>query len=83
MLKSAKFTQRQLNNIDFAVSKRLKIKRLELGLTQKDLSKAIDVSIQQITKYESGTNRISSGNLYLLAKFLRVPVNYFFQTISM
>jgi transcriptional regulator with XRE-family HTH domain len=66
------------DHVDHLVSKRLKMRRIMLGISQQELSDAVDVSIQQIQKYEKATNRISSGKLYSFAKFLRVPVSYFF-----
>lgn len=68
----------KVDPIDIYVGKRLKSRRLMLGMSQNDLGEAINVSIQQIQKYERATNRISSSKLYNLAKFLRVPVAYFF-----
>lgn len=66
------------DNIDKLVSRRLKMRRMILGLSQNDLGKAVDVSIQQVQKYEKATNRISSGKLFAFAKFLKVPINYFY-----
>ncbi|KJV57268.1 helix-turn-helix family protein [Orientia chuto str. Dubai] len=70
------------DSVDLYVSKRLKMRRIMLGLSQKNLAEAVDVSIQQIQKYEKSTNRISSGKLYSFANLLQVPVNYFFEKIS-
>ncbi len=66
------------DDVDKLVSRRLKMRRMMLGLSQQDLGGALDVSIQQIQKYEKATNRISSGKLFALSKFLRVPINYFY-----
>ena len=68
----------KVDPIDTYVGKRLKSRRLMLGYSQQDLGEAVNVSIQQIQKYERATNRISSSKLYNFAKFLRVPVSYFF-----
>lgn len=68
----------KVDPIDIYVGKRLKSRRLMLGYSQQDLGEAVNVSIQQIQKYERATNRISSSKLYNFAKFLRVPVSYFF-----
>jgi transcriptional regulator with XRE-family HTH domain len=38
----------------------------------------LNVTIQQIRKYEAAKNRISSGNLFYLAQALKVPISYFF-----
>jgi transcriptional regulator with XRE-family HTH domain len=66
------------DNVDKLVSRRLKMRRMMLGMSQQDLGKAVDVSIQQVQKYEKATNRISSGKLYAFSKFLKVPVTYFY-----
>lgn len=70
------------DDVDRMVSKRLKTRRLMLGLSQQELGEAVDVSIQQIQKYEKATNRISSGKLFNLSKFLKVPISYFFNDKS-
>ena len=61
---------------------RLKLRRLALGLTQTKVAKAINVTFQQIQKYEKGTNGVSSIRLLQLANYLKVPVNYFFEDFS-
>ena len=50
-----------------------------LGLTQTKVAQAINVTFQQIQKYEKGTNGISSLRIMQLANFLKVPVVYFFE----
>ena len=71
-------TRGRADNVDKLVSRRLKTRRMMLGLSQHDLGKAVDVSIQQIQKYEKATNRISSGKLFAFSRFLKVPVTYFY-----
>ena len=67
------------DDIDKLVSRKLKMRRMMLGLSQEEVGQAVDVSIQQIQKYEKARNRIASGKLFTLAKFLKVPINYFFE----
>ena len=55
------------------------MRRLALGLTQTKVAQAINVTFQQIQKYEKGTNGISSLRVMQLANFLKVPVVYFFE----
>ena len=57
---------------------KLRMRRLALGLTQTKVAQAINVTFQQIQKYEKGTNGISSLRIMQLANFLKVPVTYFF-----
>ena len=56
----------------------LKMRRLALGLTQTKVAKAINVTFQQIQKYEKGINGVSSIRLLQLSNYLKVPINYFF-----
>ena len=58
---------------------KLRMRRLALGLTQTKVANAINVTFQQIQKYEKGTNGISSLRIMQLANFLKVPVVYFFE----
>ena len=67
------------DNVDKLVSRRLKMRRVLLGMSQQDIGKAVDVSIQQVQKYEKATNRISSGKLFIIGKFLKVPITYFYE----
>jgi transcriptional regulator with XRE-family HTH domain len=60
----------------------LKKRRLALGLTQTKVAKAINVTFQQIQKYEKGINGVSSVRLLQLASYLKVPINYFFDNYS-
>jgi|10_taG_2_1085330.scaffolds.fasta_scaffold67497_4 DNA-binding XRE family transcriptional regulator len=48
---------------------KLKEIRLSLNQTQTDLSKAADVTFQQIQKYENGINAVPLYKLILLCKF--------------
>ena len=70
------------DNFNKHLGSKLKLRRLALGLTQTKVAKAINVTFQQIQKYEKGTNGVSSIRLLQLANFLKVPVNYFFEDFS-
>ena len=61
------------------LGKKLRIRRLSLGLTQTKVAQAINVTFQQIQKYEKGTNGVSSNRLMQLSQFLKVPIIYFFE----
>ena len=69
-------------NFNKHLGSKLKLRRLALGLTQTKVAKAINVTFQQIQKYEKGTNGVSSIRLLQLANYLKVPVNYFFEDFS-
>jgi transcriptional regulator with XRE-family HTH domain len=70
------------DNFNKHLGSKLKLRRLALGLTQTKVAKAINVTFQQIQKYEKGTNGVSSIRLLQLANYLKVPVNYFFEDFS-
>jgi len=60
------------------VGKRIRLRRLQLTLSQTDLGQKLGVAFQQVQKYEKGTNRVSCSRLYEISKILDVPVTYFF-----
>ena len=69
-------------NFNKHLGSKLKLRRLALGLTQTKVAKAINVTFQQIQKYEQGTNGVSSIRLLQLSNYLKVPINYFFEDYS-
>lgn len=75
-------TEELESTVDQHVGQRLKHRRIVLGLTRQEVGEAVNVSVQQIHKYETAINRVSSSKLYNLAKFLKVPVNYFFEVLE-
>ncbi len=68
--------------IDIYVGQRLKARRVGLRISQSEIGKALDVTFQQIQKYENGANRIGASNLFRLAQALNVDVSYFFEDIG-
>lgn len=64
--------------LDLAVGQRLRIIRSMRGLSQADLARILDVSHQQIQKYEAGANRMPVTHLARLAFALEVYPGYFF-----
>ena len=69
-------------NFNKHLGNKLKLRRLALGLTQTKVAKAINVTFQQIQKYEKGTNGVSSIRLLQLSNYLKVPIDYFFIDFS-
>ena len=67
------------DNFNKHLGNKLKLRRLALGLTQTKVAKAINVTFQQIQKYEKGTNGVSSNRIMQLSQFLKVPIIYFFE----
>lgn len=69
------------NPIDIHVGKRLRLRRILLGLSQEELGEAIGLTFQQIQKYERGGNRIGASRLYKFSVILGVPIQFFFDDI--
>ncbi|HUJ97234.1 MAG TPA: helix-turn-helix transcriptional regulator [Stellaceae bacterium] len=74
--------KRRANHVDLSVGSRLRQARLLAGASQEDVGTAIGVSFQAVQKYENGENRLSAGRLAAAAKFLGVPMSFFFQDDS-
>jgi len=67
------------NPIDRHVGARVRMRRLMVGLSQTKLGEALDVTFQQIQKYEKGANRIGASRLQQLARVLDVTPAFFFE----
>ena len=66
------------NPVDIHVGSRVRLRRTLLGMSQEKLGAALNLTFQQVQKYERGTNRIGSSRLYQLSRILDVPVSFFF-----
>jgi transcriptional regulator with XRE-family HTH domain len=66
------------NPIDVHVGKRVRMRRLFLGMNQESLANALGLTFQQVQKYEGGANRVSASRLSEMAKILDVPVSFFY-----
>ena len=64
--------------VDEHIGQRVQLRRVMMGLSQKDLAKICGVTFQQIQKYESAGNRISASRLFELSTALETPVSFFF-----
>jgi transcriptional regulator with XRE-family HTH domain len=74
--------RRSCNKIDKYIGNKILSLRLALGLSRDQLAKKIDVTQQQLQKYEKGTNRISVSRLVVIAKALSQGVSYFYEGLS-
>ncbi|WP_375629121.1 MULTISPECIES: helix-turn-helix domain-containing protein [unclassified Bartonella] len=68
--------------IDILIGKRIRHRRISIGLSQKELGSYLGVSFQQIQKYEKGLNRVSVGCLLKIAQKLEVPISFFYADIA-
>lgn len=68
--------------IDQHVGRRVRLRRKACGLSQQGLAATIELTFQQVQKYERGTNRISASKLFQIAHALNVSVEFFFEGLS-
>ncbi len=52
------------NAIDMHVGKRVRSRRALLGMSQEQLGTELNITSQQVQKYENGANRISASRLW-------------------
>ena len=67
---------------DKHVGSKLRQARILKRLSMEELGKLVDVTYQQIQKYERGTNRIGASRFWRLSKVLEIPVVYFFEGLD-
>jgi transcriptional regulator with XRE-family HTH domain len=68
--------------VDIHVGSRIRTRRLLIGMNQETLAKALDLTFQQVQKYEGGANRVSASRLSQIAGVLGVPIAYFFTDLD-
>ncbi len=70
---------RKPNPVDVHVGSRIRMRRRVMGLSQEELANQLELTFQQVQKYERGTNRVSASKLFGIAAALQAPVSYFFE----
>ena len=73
---------RRPSSVDVHVGGRVRVRRRLIHMTQETLADLIDVTFQQVQKYERGSNRISASKLFAIAEALEVPISYFFEGLD-
>ena len=68
------YEPRDLERMKF-LGKKYKRRRLQLNKTQTDIGKALNVSFQQIQKYEQGRNAISTLRIEPYRLALKIPAH--------
>lgn len=73
--------QKTPNPTDRHVGARVRMRRMMLGISQTVLADGLDLTFQQVQKYEKGANRIGASRLQQIANILQVPVAFFFEKL--
>ncbi len=71
--------QRRAGPEDVEIGRKIRALRLERGLSQEELGRAVGITFQQIQKYERGANRVAAARLQQLADALDVAVTFFYR----
>ena len=70
------------NAIDMHVGKRVRVRRTLLGMSQEQLGESLNITFQQVQKYERGANRISASRLWDISQILDVQISHFFDDMT-
>jgi transcriptional regulator with XRE-family HTH domain len=65
--------------VDIHVGQRVRMRRIQIGMSQVTLAKNIGVTFPQVQKYEKGTNRMGASCLYQVCEVLEVPIAFLFE----
>lgn len=73
---------KRITEIDKSIGKKIYELRLGHGMARKELGKKLNVTHQQVMKYEKGENRVSAGKLFLIADVLQADILYFYKDLE-
>lgn len=65
------------SQLDKEIGARVRLRRLQCGMSQEKLAEALGLTFQQVQKYEKGANRITVSRLDQIAKALDTRVESF------
>ncbi len=71
-----------IEQIDRHIGTKIQELRLAHGMSRQELGERIEVTHQQLQKYEMGINRVSAGRLALIAKYLGTSVSTFYEGLD-
>ena len=70
------------NAVDMHVGNRVRLRRTLMGMSQEQLGSSLNITFQQVQKYERGANRISASRLWDISQILDVQIGYFFDDMT-
>ena len=73
----------QENVLNIVVGERLKDARKKAKLTQSKLAKKLNISFQQIGKYEKGQNGLNAIRILQISNILNLPKSYLLENIEL
>jgi transcriptional regulator with XRE-family HTH domain len=70
---------RKVDAFDIIIGRNIRTIRKDRGYTLEEIASLLDITMQQLSKYELGRNRICARNLQHLAFVFGVDINTFFK----
>lgn len=67
---------------DIHIGRRIRLRRLMIGMSQERLGERLGLTFQQVQKYEKGANRVGGSRLCAISRVLNVPPGYFFEGLD-
>ena len=71
------------NVLNVLIGERLKDARKKAKLTQSKLAKKLNISFQQIGKYEKGQNGLNAIRIVQISNLLNIPKSYLLENIEL
>lgn len=71
----------ELDDVERHIGKQIKMLRMAQKMSQKDLAKKMDITYQQVQKYETGLNRISVSRLWQICNIFLITPNFLFENV--
>lgn len=68
-----------INSLDKFLGKKVRNFRIKMRWPLKKLASELNISIQQVQRYEQGVNKISASLLYEIAKIFNAQISCFFE----
>jgi transcriptional regulator with XRE-family HTH domain len=75
---STKLSPRSAGVADIEMGRRIRQRRRETGISQKELAGHLGLTFQQVQKYEKGINRVGAALLQQIAEVLGVDIPFFY-----
>src|SRR5216683_1523187 len=73
-----KLSPRSAGVADIEMGRRIRQRRRETGISQKELAGHLGLTFQQVQKYEKGINRVGAALLQQIAEVLGVDIPFFY-----
>lgn len=80
--KTTKTPTPELRKMDEQIGARIRVARIERGMSQEKLGEALGLTFQQVQKYEKGTNRVSGPRLIKIGEVLDKPIATFLHGVG-